>query len=90
MASLMPADEGERAKNTTCTDRNQVEHLLFMPVTPRAREGFFFNYFFWFVKEGRLYVELQCESAAEDVVTGSELVETHVDVPRLKVSLFQI
>lgn len=46
MASPMPADEGERAKNTTCTDRNQVEHLLFMPVTPRAREGFFLIIFF--------------------------------------------
>jgi len=30
-----------------------------------------------------------CESAAEDVVTGSELVETHAEVPGLKVFLFQ-
>lgn len=29
------------------------------------------------------------ESAVEDVVTASELVETHVDVPGLKVFLFQ-
>lgn len=31
----------------------------------------------------------ECESAVEDVVTGSEWVETHVDVPGLKVFLFQ-
>lgn len=64
-------------------------NICFSCQSPRGPERDLFNYFFLFVKEARLYVELQCESAAEDVVTGSELVETHVDVPRLKVSLFQ-
>lgn len=40
-------------------------------------------------KKSRLYAELQSESAVEDVVTGSELVEAHVDVPGLRVFFFQ-
>lgn len=37
MASWVAPDEGESAKNTTFSDHSQVEYLILMLVTLRAR-----------------------------------------------------
>lgn len=88
----MPPDRRESARNTTFSDHNQVEHLLFVLVTLRAREEFFKLLLLLFNKKKggqTLCRAAECESAVEDVVTGSELVETHVDVPGLMVILLK-
>lgn len=85
MASLEPADEAPGFALALIVTRWKI---CFSCQSPRRPERDSLNCCFC-KRRQTVCRAAECESAVGDVVTGSKLVETHVDVPGLKVFLFQ-